>query len=278
MSKCSGMTLALACWNNAGVPTQVFVHNEYRTAANGARTLHATRFTDANGVPVTVNAVDVKPGACSGAATTVENIVSPYNALGDLVGVPVREVREFDASGTLVSTTYYDTVTNAPVTLPATAIAVTTSLAFTPVVVEMCEAGVTFLRKFVYHPSGTLFNVYDTTADGQTGFVASPAATIGRCTTGTGGVTSIGAAGTIAAANTVQNLLAAAARKGYAILNTHATAELWIRNGAAAAIGTGFNLKAGDYYEFPQDIGSYDGVVTIISSTVNATFYVEEYK
>lgn len=95
---------------------------------------------------------------------------------------------------------------------------------------------------------------------------------------GTGGVTSIGAAGTIAAANTVQNLLAAAARKGYAILNTHATAELWIRNGAAAAIGTGFNLKAGDYYEFPQDIGSYDGVVTIISSTVNATFYVEEYK
>ena len=185
MRKCSDMTLALACWNNAGVPTQVFVHNEYRTAANGARTLHATRFTDANGVPVTVNAVDVKPGACSGAATTVENIVSPYNALGDLVGVPVREVREFDASGTLVSTTYYDTVTNAPVTLPATAIAVTTSLAFTPVVVEMCEAGVTFLRKFVYHPSGTLFNVYDTTADGQTGFVASPAATIGRCTADT---------------------------------------------------------------------------------------------
>ena len=183
MSKCSDMTLALACWNNAGVPTQVFVHNEYRTAANGARTLHATRFTDANGVPVTVNAADVKPGACSGAAATVENIVSPYNALGDLVGVPVREVREFDASGTLVSTTYYDTVTNAPVTLPATAVAVTTSLAFTPVVIEMCEAGVTFLRKFVYHPSGTLFNVYDTTADGQTGFVATAAATIGRCAT-----------------------------------------------------------------------------------------------
>ena len=64
MSKCSDMTLALACWNNAGVPTQVFVHNEYRTAANGARTLHATRFTDANGVPVTVNPADVKPGAC----------------------------------------------------------------------------------------------------------------------------------------------------------------------------------------------------------------------
>lgn len=64
MSKCSDMTLALACWNNAGVPTQVFVHNEYRTAANGARTLHATRFTDANGVPVIVNPADVKPGAC----------------------------------------------------------------------------------------------------------------------------------------------------------------------------------------------------------------------
>ena len=180
---CSDMTLALACWNNAGVPTQVFVHNEYRTAANGARTLHATRFTDANGVPVTVNAADVKPGSCSGAAATVETIVSPYNALGDLTGTPVREVRAFDASGVLTSTTYYDTVTGAVVTLPGGTTAVTNSIGMRVVVQPMCEAGTSFLRKFVYHPSGTLLNVYDTTSDGQTGFVATLAATIGACAT-----------------------------------------------------------------------------------------------
>lgn len=128
---------------------------------------------------------------------------------------------------------------------------------------------------------GIMFAVVDkaTGASAPVGGSLNPDGTASlNMATGAGGVTSTGVAGTITAANTVQNLLAAAARKGYAILNTHATAELWIRNGAAAAIGTGFNLKAGDYYEFPQDIGSYAGVVTIISSTINATFYVEEYK
>jgi len=177
------MTLALACWNNAGVPTQVFVHNEYRISSTGARTLHATRFTDANGVPVTVAPADVKPGACSGAAATVETIVSPYNALGDLTGVPIREVRSFDASGALTGTVYYDTVTGAVVALPAGTTAVTNSIGMRVVVQPMCEAGVSFLRKFVYHPSGTLLNVYDTTADGATGFVATAAATIGACAT-----------------------------------------------------------------------------------------------
>ncbi len=181
MSTCSDMTLALACWNNAGVPTQVFVHNEYRTAANGARTLHATRFTDANGVPVTVNPADVTPGSCSGAAERIERIVSPYSGLGELTGVPMREVRLFDATGALVSTTYYDTVTGAVVTLPVGTTIVTDTVSPHVVVQPMCEAGVSFLRKFVYHPNGTLISTTDTTADGSTAFVATAAATIGAC-------------------------------------------------------------------------------------------------
>lgn len=71
---CSEISAVPGCLTTAaGAKTNITIHYEYRTAANGNRTLHATRYTNAAGVPVTPAGTDViEPGQCAVAPPDVE--------------------------------------------------------------------------------------------------------------------------------------------------------------------------------------------------------------
>jgi len=107
MSLCSEFTALAGCLDVAGVKTSVTIHYEYRTAANGARTLHATRYTDAAGTPIVVGVGDtVTPGACALAAPDVEwEKLCDVDAAGVVTEFFRRSITSFDAAGAATTTT-----------------------------------------------------------------------------------------------------------------------------------------------------------------------------
>lgn len=57
---CSEVSTVIGCQTTtAGVQTSVVIHYEYRVATSGARTLHATRYTNPAGVPIVLAVGDV---------------------------------------------------------------------------------------------------------------------------------------------------------------------------------------------------------------------------
>lgn len=182
---CSEIAAVLGCkTDSAGVKTPVVIHYEYGVTAAGARQLNATRYTDAAGAPFALAVGDVVvPGECVAAVPppSVEKIVVPLDAAGSTLGLAVREVRTFNADGTLASVVYRDTVTNAVVTLPAGTAELVESVQIDTEVVAMCDGGVPFLRRFSYHPGGVLAGFTDTTADGATAYVLVGTPTPGDC-------------------------------------------------------------------------------------------------
>jgi hypothetical protein len=111
MSKlCSELEAIVGCQTTAsGVKTDIVIHYEYRVADTGNRTLHATRYTNAAGVPIVPGGTDVvTPGQCPVAQPDVEfDILCDKLASGVVVEFVRRTVTTF--SSTNVPTT---TVTN----------------------------------------------------------------------------------------------------------------------------------------------------------------------
>jgi hypothetical protein len=103
MSKlCSEMEAIVGCLTTvAGVKTDVTIHYEYRVASNGNRTLHATRYTNAAGVPVVPAGTDViTPGACPVAQPDVEfEILCDRSAAGVVTEFVRRKVTTFSSTG-----------------------------------------------------------------------------------------------------------------------------------------------------------------------------------
>ena len=107
MSKlCSELQTIVGCQTSAaGVKTNIVIHYEYRVSATDARTLHATRYTNAAGVPIVPGATDtVTPGQCPIAQPDVEfDVLCDKLASGVVVEFVRRTVTTF--SSTNVPTT-----------------------------------------------------------------------------------------------------------------------------------------------------------------------------
>lgn len=99
---CSEIEAIVGCKTDAaGVKTSVAIHYEYRVSATGNRTLHATRYTDAAGVALTLAAGEsVSPGACAVASPDVEfQVLCDVSAAGVTTKFVRRTVTTFDALG-----------------------------------------------------------------------------------------------------------------------------------------------------------------------------------
>lgn len=84
----------------AGIKTSIVIHYEYRVSAAGNRTLHATRYTDAAGLPITPAGTDVvTPGQCPVAQPDVEfDILCDKLASGVVVEFVRRTVTTFSST------------------------------------------------------------------------------------------------------------------------------------------------------------------------------------
>ena len=102
MSNCSDIAVTQGCLANvAGLRTTIMVHYEYRTAANGNRTLHATRYTDAAGAPITLAVGEtVSAGACPVISPDVEWLsLCDVSAAGVVTEFERRSITSFDSAG-----------------------------------------------------------------------------------------------------------------------------------------------------------------------------------
>ena len=102
MSTCFLLEALPGCLTNAaGVKTSISIHYEYRASATGAAVLHATRYTDAAGVPITLAVGDVvSVGACPVAAPDVEwERLCDVSAAGVVTEFFRRSITSFDAAG-----------------------------------------------------------------------------------------------------------------------------------------------------------------------------------
>lgn len=102
MSKlCSELEAVIGCLTDAaGAKTSIVIHYEYRVSAAGNRTLHATRYTNAAGVPITLAGTDVvTPGQCPIASPDVEfEIICDKSAAGVVTEFVRRTVTTFSAT------------------------------------------------------------------------------------------------------------------------------------------------------------------------------------
>jgi hypothetical protein len=99
---CSEISAVAGCLTTAaGVKTNLVIHYEYRTAANGNRTLHATRYTDAAGNPVSPAPTDVvEAGQCAVAQPDVEwERLCDKSAAGVVTEFFRRSITSFSAAG-----------------------------------------------------------------------------------------------------------------------------------------------------------------------------------
>lgn len=96
------MTVTQGCLTTAaGVATTVNIHYEYRDNAAGNAVLHATRYTNAAGVPVVPAGTDViTAGACAISPPDVEfEILCDKLTDGTIIDFVRRTVTTFSATG-----------------------------------------------------------------------------------------------------------------------------------------------------------------------------------
>lgn len=104
----------------------------------------------ANPVEIVVdNTMEVIPGNCKVENLVIEKILSPIDSYGSPVGTLVREVRTY-SDNILKSTVYYDTVTNAVVSLPAGTSQLGEAIGLDKEVIVMCDDNGNYLKHFVY--------------------------------------------------------------------------------------------------------------------------------
>jgi hypothetical protein len=102
MAACSDMTAVAGCLTTAaGVASNIVIHYEYRIAANGNRTLHATRYSNAAGVAITPAGTDVvTAGSCPIAPPDVEwEKLCDKSAAGIVTEFFRRTITTWNASG-----------------------------------------------------------------------------------------------------------------------------------------------------------------------------------
>lgn len=114
--------------------------------------------------------------------TVIEKIVTPMDTFGRPLGLVVREVKKYSQSGVLISTLYFDTVTNTPTSLPVGAVQLAEVNGLDKEVIVMCDSGTTFLRHIIYNYGINAFNVLDTELDGITPYSIIGTPTVGQCT------------------------------------------------------------------------------------------------
>ena len=100
--KCAQMATSVGCFTDgAGVKKTVTIHYEYGKNAAGGTIIAATRYTDAEGLPIDTSAGFVAAGACAVAAPDVEWLpLCDVQANGTVVEFYRRTITSFASDGT----------------------------------------------------------------------------------------------------------------------------------------------------------------------------------
>jgi hypothetical protein len=102
---CRDISVAPVCYKSAaGLLTTLQAHYEYRTSATGGTLIHATRYTDAAGVPFDTSAGTVSAGSCPVAQPDVEfERLCDVSAAGVVTEFMRRTITIFDsATGAII--------------------------------------------------------------------------------------------------------------------------------------------------------------------------------
>lgn len=153
---CRQLTTELGCRLSGGISTPVIIHYEYREAASGETVLYATRYTDADGVPIAPLPGDVfTPGSCS-PATEFDSVVlcDPVTDVPVIVVITYNNIGVPTANGyNLDGTPYVGVIANL-VQCPGVTTEADPQL--------MCDNGATtFIRWYVMdngQPTGVFFD------------------------------------------------------------------------------------------------------------------------
>lgn len=184
---CKQMEAVPGCLIEAGqTPQPVVIHYEYRDAASGAAVLHATRYTDAAGVPIALTAAQsVVPGACPLIKTDVEQEVLCDDADGNPATPGVMFLRRF--------TRTYDQSTGALLNEVTADFALDGTTPYAVVgVIGACQADLEYDEEQVCDAAGVAHIRRTTTLDGgqtvtlgffnpTTGAASTPTGAVGPC-------------------------------------------------------------------------------------------------
>lgn len=108
---CRDFSSVPVCFTDgAGVRTTLVAHYEYRKNAAGNSVLHATRYTDAAGVPVNTAAGTVTVGACAISPPDIEwTLLCDVQPSGVVVEFWQQIITSYNASGAVIQPSVVNT-------------------------------------------------------------------------------------------------------------------------------------------------------------------------
>lgn len=184
---CKQMEAVPGCLIEAGqVPVPVMVHYEYRDSAAGNPVLHATRYTDAAGVPITLSAAQsVIPGACPLVKTDVEQEILCDDADGNPATPGIMFLRRYtrtynEGTGALVNEVIADFALNGVTPYVAVGVIGQCAADFEYDEEQVCDAaGVSHIRRTTTLDSGQTVTLgfFNPT----TGAASTPSGAVGPC-------------------------------------------------------------------------------------------------